>query len=132
MKCLTSHETRIIGSKINISRGKFKWLTLTLHWVFNKTNLIRRKTCWYERGPYHTGAPNFSEPIQGGAKLVAVDLSTNTIRRVYTFIEDVVLPTTYLNDVRFDFRVGKIGFLHVEICLAYVFRVLLVGPLSAR
>lgn len=27
-----------------------------------------------------TGAPNFSEPIKGGAKLVAVDLNTNTIR----------------------------------------------------
>ena len=54
-----------------------------------------------------TGAPNFSEPIQGGAKLVAVDLSTNTIRRVYTFTEDVVLPTTYLNDVRFGFSGWK-------------------------
>ncbi|WP_256597378.1 major royal jelly family protein, partial [Pseudomonas sp. FW305-BF6] len=49
-----------------------------------------------------TAAPNFSEPIKGGAKLVAVDLETNTIRKVYTFTEEVVLPTTYLNDVRFD------------------------------
>lgn len=57
-----------------------------------------------------TAAPNFSEPIKGGAKLVAVDLKTNTIRKVYTFTEDVVLPTTYLNDVRFDFRVGKSGY----------------------
>ncbi len=28
-----------------------------------------------------TAAPNFSEPIKGGAKLVAVDLETNTIRK---------------------------------------------------
>ena len=60
-----------------------------------------------------TAAPNFSEPIKGGAKLVAVDLKTDTIRRVYTFTEDVVLPTTYLNDVRFDFRVGKAGYAYI-------------------
>ncbi|KAA0547459.1 gluconolaconase [Bacillus sp. BGMRC 2118] len=60
-----------------------------------------------------TAAPNFSEPIKGGAKLVAVDLKTNTIRRVYTFSEDVVLPTTYLNDVRFDFRVGNAGYAYI-------------------
>ncbi|WP_202171293.1 L-dopachrome tautomerase-related protein [Bacillus sp. USDA818B3_A] len=60
-----------------------------------------------------TAAPNFSEPIKGGAKLVAVDLKTNTIRKVYTFKEDVVLPTTYLNDVRFDFRVGKEGYAYI-------------------
>jgi sugar lactone lactonase YvrE len=60
-----------------------------------------------------TAAPNFSEPIKGGAKLVAVDLETNTIRKVYNFTEDVVLPTTYLNDVRFDFRVGKAGYAYI-------------------
>ncbi|TJY44153.1 gluconolaconase [Cohnella pontilimi] len=60
-----------------------------------------------------TAAPNFSEPIKGGAKLVAVDLKTNTIRKVYTFAENVVLPTTYLNDVRFDFRVGQSGYAYI-------------------
>ncbi|WP_043932451.1 L-dopachrome tautomerase-related protein [Bacillus sp. EB01] len=60
-----------------------------------------------------TAAPNFSEPIIGEAKLVAVDLATNTIRRVYTFSQDVVLPTTYLNDVRFDFRVGRAGYAYI-------------------
>ncbi|MBN8252840.1 gluconolaconase [Priestia flexa] len=60
-----------------------------------------------------TAAPNFSKPIKGEAKLVAVDLKTNTIRKVYTFTEDVVLPTTYLNDVRFDFRVGKAGYAYI-------------------
>ncbi|WP_139999939.1 L-dopachrome tautomerase-related protein [Paenibacillus paridis] len=60
-----------------------------------------------------TAAPNFSEPIKGGAKLVAVDLKTNTIRNVYSFDEDAVLPTTYLNDVRFDFRVGTSGYAYI-------------------
>ncbi len=64
-------------------------------------------------GYWIQAAPNFSEPIKGGAKLVAVDLKTNTIRKVYTFTEDVVLPTTYLNDVRFDFRVGKAGYAYI-------------------
>lgn len=60
-----------------------------------------------------TAAPHFSEPIKGGAKLVAVDLKNNKLRKVYTFTEDVVLPTTYLNDVRFDFRVGKAGYAYI-------------------
>lgn len=60
-----------------------------------------------------TGAPSFSEPVQGGAKLVAIDLNTNIISKVYTFTEDVVLPRTYLNDVRFDFRVGKAGYAYI-------------------
>jgi sugar lactone lactonase YvrE len=60
-----------------------------------------------------TAAPHFSEPLIGGAKLVAVDLQTNTIRNVYIFTEEVILPTTYLNDVRFDFRVGKAGYAYI-------------------
>lgn len=60
-----------------------------------------------------TGAPQFSEPIKGGAKLVAVDLHSNTIRSVFAFTEEVVLPTTYLNDVRIDFRVGKAGYAYI-------------------
>ncbi|WP_271811724.1 L-dopachrome tautomerase-related protein [Clostridium beijerinckii] len=60
-----------------------------------------------------TGAPNFSVPIKGGAKLVAVDLKNNKLRKVYNFTEDVILPTTYINDVRFDFRVGKAGYAYI-------------------
>jgi sugar lactone lactonase YvrE len=56
-----------------------------------------------------TGAPNFDVPIFGGAKLVAVDLKTNKIRRTYTFKDDVVLDSTYLNDVRIDLRRGASG-----------------------
>lgn len=60
-----------------------------------------------------TAAPNFSEPINGGAKLISVDLNTNKIRKVYCFSEDIVLPTTYLNDVRFDYHVGKEGYSYI-------------------
>lgn len=56
-----------------------------------------------------TAAPGFSRPLAGGAKLVAVDLATNTVRRVYSFPENVVLETTYLNDVRINHRSGKGG-----------------------
>jgi hypothetical protein len=51
-----------------------------------------------------TAAPNFSEPVKGGAKLVAVDLATNRISKTIVFKPDVALPKTYLNDVRFDLR----------------------------
>lgn len=49
-----------------------------------------------------TGAPNFSVPIKDGAKLVKINLDTNRIVDIFTFTEDVVLPTTYLNDIRFS------------------------------
>lgn len=60
-----------------------------------------------------TASPMFSKPIKCGAKLVAVDLKTNKIRRIYTFSENVVLPTTYLNDIRIDYRVGKEGYAYI-------------------
>jgi len=60
-----------------------------------------------------TAAPNFGTPVPGGAKLVAVDLATNRIVRTIVFSPSVVLPTTYLNDVRFDFRAGAGGVAYV-------------------
>lgn len=60
-----------------------------------------------------TAAPKLSRPIKGGAKLVCVDLATNKIKRSYTFSDDVVLPTTYLNDVRIDYRVGDEGYAYI-------------------
>lgn len=56
-----------------------------------------------------TGSQNF-EPTQfGGPKLVGVDLKTNQIFKSILFQPDVALPTTYLNDVRFDLHRGKAG-----------------------
>jgi len=60
-----------------------------------------------------TGAPGFRAPISGGAKLVAVDLATNSVVRTIVLGSDVVLPTTYLNDVRLDLRQGQDGVAYI-------------------
>lgn len=56
-----------------------------------------------------TGSPMFQPIMYGGPKLVCVDLSTDKIIRKILFPQDVALPTTYLNDVRFDLRRGSEG-----------------------
>ncbi|MBY3064557.1 gluconolaconase [Rhizobium laguerreae] len=56
-----------------------------------------------------TAAPGFQAPIVGGAKMVAIDLSTNQIVKTIVFPAEVILPSTYVNDVRFDLRQGKEG-----------------------
>ncbi len=68
-----------------------------------------------------TGAPGFAPPVAGGAKLVAVDLTTGEVVRSIAFNQDVVLPTTYLNDMRFDFSSGEAG-------VAYITDSSLSGP----
>ncbi|UCC73687.1 MAG: gluconolaconase [Gemmatimonadota bacterium] len=45
----------------------------------------------------------------GAAKLVGVDLATNRVFKTITFPDSVVLPNTYLNDIRFDLRRGTGG-----------------------
>jgi sugar lactone lactonase YvrE len=56
-----------------------------------------------------TGAPMFSKTRPGGPKLVCIDLGTDTVAQIITFDPAVALPTTYLNDVRFDLRRGSAG-----------------------
>jgi sugar lactone lactonase YvrE len=56
-----------------------------------------------------TGAPMFQKVKPGGPKLVCVDLSTDTVVQTIVVGPDVALPTTYLNDVRFDLRKGEAG-----------------------
>jgi len=68
-----------------------------------------------------TAAPGFAAPRPGGAKLVAVDLKTDKVVRTVVFPPNVILPSTYVNDVRFDFRVGREG-------VAYVTDSSLSGP----
>lgn len=60
-----------------------------------------------------TGSPNFASPLSGGTKLVAIDLATNQVVRTIVFSPETVLPTTYVNDVRFDLRKGKSGVAYV-------------------
>jgi sugar lactone lactonase YvrE len=56
-----------------------------------------------------TGSPEFKPTEYGGPKLVCVDLSTDEVVKTILFPQDVALPTTYLNDVRFDLRRGTEG-----------------------
>jgi sugar lactone lactonase YvrE len=56
-----------------------------------------------------TGSLNFAPAPPGGAKLVGVDLKQNRIFKTIVFPSTMALPTTYLNDVRFDLRRGKAG-----------------------
>lgn len=56
-----------------------------------------------------TGSINFGPVKPGAAKLMAYSLENNTPVRKITFPPDVCLPTTYLNDVRFDLDRGEEG-----------------------
>ena len=56
-----------------------------------------------------TGSPMFKKTEYGGPKLVCVDLETDEVTKKILFPPDVALPTTYLNDVRFDLRRGGEG-----------------------
>src|SRR5205085_6688364 len=56
-----------------------------------------------------------------GAKLVGVDLTSNKVFKSISFAREVVLPTTYLNDIRFDLRKGTGG-------VAYITDSSLKGP----
>lgn len=56
-----------------------------------------------------TGSPMFQPTKTGGPKLVCVDLAGDTVRQTIVFPPDVALPTTYLNDVRFDLCRGSDG-----------------------
>jgi len=56
-----------------------------------------------------TGSIEFGPTQPGGPKLVGVDLQSERVFATITFPVDVALPTTYLNDVRFDLRRGKGG-----------------------
>jgi sugar lactone lactonase YvrE len=56
-----------------------------------------------------TGSPMFQPTQHGGPKLVCVDLTTDRVINTILFPTDVALPTTYLNDIRFDMRQGDNG-----------------------
>lgn len=57
-----------------------------------------------------TGSPMFQPVGTGGPKLVCVDLTTDEVVQTIVFPDTVALPTTYLNDVRFDLRRGEAGY----------------------
>src|SRR4051794_34854697 len=48
-----------------------------------------------------TGSPMMQPVKRGGPKLVCVDLQTDTVAKIIVFEQDIALPTSYVNDVRF-------------------------------
>jgi sugar lactone lactonase YvrE len=60
-----------------------------------------------------TGSPMFQPTKYGGPKLVCIDLETNQVIKKILFPQNVALPTTYLNDVRFDLRSGQEGIAYI-------------------
>ncbi|PSF38795.1 gluconolaconase [Aphanothece hegewaldii CCALA 016] len=60
-----------------------------------------------------TGSINFGPTTYGGPKLVGIDLSQNRIIKTILFPQEVALPTTYLNDIRFDLRRGQSGMAYI-------------------
>ena len=57
-----------------------------------------------------TGSIEFGPTSPGGPKLVCIDLESNKVSRIIPFPPEVVLPTSYINDVRFDLRRGEAGY----------------------
>jgi sugar lactone lactonase YvrE len=55
-------------------------------------------------------APAVDGVVPGGPKLVRIDLATDRVARVIQFGQDVAIPGSYLNDVRFS-RDGRYAFL---------------------
>lgn len=56
-----------------------------------------------------TGSPMCQPTRTGGPKLVCVDLGTDTVTQRIVLPCEVALPSTYLNDIRFDLRRGVAG-----------------------
>ena len=55
------------------------------------------------------GTIDQGEVLAGGAKLIAVDLATNQVIKTIPFPADVATKDTYLNDIRFDLKLGTAG-----------------------
>src|SRR6266850_1763854 len=51
--------------------------------------------------------------ISGGAKLVAIDLTTNAVKRTIVFPDSLIMKGTSINDVRFDLARGAAGFAYI-------------------
>jgi sugar lactone lactonase YvrE len=60
-----------------------------------------------------TGSPMFQPTKYGGPKLLCVDLNMNQVVKKILFPQNVALPTTYLNDVRFDLQSSKEGIAYI-------------------
>ena len=55
----------------------------------------------------------FGEPPENGPKLVAIDLATDEVVKTIVLPPTVAMPTSYLNDVRFDLSRGESGVAYI-------------------
>jgi sugar lactone lactonase YvrE len=53
------------------------------------------------------------KPVQGAPKMMAIDPATNTVTRTIILPPSGLLPTTFLNDLRFDLRHGTEGVAYI-------------------
>ena len=60
-----------------------------------------------------TGRPIFAPAQPGATKLVGVDLTENEVFQTILLPEDVALPNSYINDVRFDLTRGEAGMAYI-------------------
>ena len=56
-----------------------------------------------------TGAPLLKNTVPGGPKLVCIDLATNKVVKTILLPPETAGANSYMNDVRFDLRVGETG-----------------------
>ncbi|GII56211.1 hypothetical protein Pth03_46000 [Planotetraspora thailandica] len=63
-----------------------------------------------------TGSLAFEPWLENGPKLVEVDPATDQVVRILRLDPAVTTPTTYLNDVRFDFSRGSGGYAYITDC----------------
>src|ERR1700726_2916413 len=68
--------------------------------------------------------------ISGGAKLVAIDLTTNAVKRNIVFPDSLITKGTSINDVRFDLARGAAGFAYITDASAAAGSGSIVGDLS--
>ena len=79
-----------------------------------------------------TGSIKFGPVIPNGPKLVGIELATDLIFKTIHFPSEVVLPTTYLNDMRFDLRKGQGGIAYITDSLGKGPNGILVGRKAAN
>jgi sugar lactone lactonase YvrE len=77
-------------------------------------------------------APNFGTVVPGGAKLVCFELGGNRVEQTIFFPNDVALPHSYLNDVRFDLKHGDKGYAFITDSSDRASNAIIVVDLSSR
>jgi sugar lactone lactonase YvrE len=60
-----------------------------------------------------TGSIKMEPAVPNGPKLVGINLTENRVFKTIQFPSEVALPSTYLNDVRFDLRKGQEGVAYI-------------------